>query len=67
MNHAETNKTKPTWMYTHLYFICITGEHIHIEMMIYILADQPIFFYISINFKICVIMLIYFTAFEESN
>lgn len=39
MNHAETNKTKPTWMYTHLYFICITGEHIHIEMMIYILAD----------------------------
>lgn len=57
-------------MYMHLYFICITGKYVHMSGQsqggFVSMQVRPKFFWVSLNFEICVIVLIYFTAIQES-
>lgn len=57
-------------MYMRPYFFCITGEHMHMsgqsQGRFVSMQISPKFLWVSLNFEICVIVLIYFTAFQES-
>lgn len=64
------NKRNPTQMYLHLYFISITEEHICMSPQsqggFVSMQKKNRFFWVGLYFEICVTVLIYFAAFQES-